>query len=153
AVKTPRVFVSMGSPYTDQYSAFRNELEALLRDLCHVDPRIIGKNEYPTGSPIQHINNVMRTCDGVMIIAYERKMVQAGVEKRGGHAERQIVNETFTTPWNHIESAIAYSLALPIYIIAQRGLTEEGLIESKADWYVQTIAFEPGELRKQEVLG
>ena len=149
--KIPRVFVSMGTPYTDDYVLFRDALERLLRDQCRVDPRIIGKNEYPAGSPIQHINETMRTCDGVIIVAYERKRVLKGIERPGGADQRALDNAKLTTPWNHIESAIAYSLGLPLYIIAQRGLTEEGLIEAKADWYVQKIDFTNDSLRRPEV--
>jgi hypothetical protein len=149
---TPRVFVSMGSPYTDAYRQFRNELETFLRDQCHVDPRIIGRNEYPTGSPLHKIAEVMRTCDGVMIVAYERKLVHSGVERRGGTEERKIEEEVYTTPWNHIESALGFSLGLPLYFIAQRGLTEEGLIESKVEWYVQKIDFTVESLRQPEVV-
>lgn len=112
--KIPRVFVSMGTPYTEGYARFRDCLEQLLRDRCRVDPRIIGKNEYPAGTPIQHINDTMRTCNGVIIVAYERKRVQTGIEKPGGADQRTLKNEKFTTPWNHIESAIAYSLGLPL---------------------------------------
>jgi hypothetical protein len=152
--KVPRIFVSMGTPYTDGYVRFRDALERLLRDECRVDPRIIGKNEYPSGTPIRHINDTMRTCDGVIIVAYERKRIQLGIDKPDAgieRGERTLKNEKFTTPWNHIESAIAYSLGLPIYIIAQRGLTEEGLIEAKADWYVLTIDFTDENLRRPEV--
>lgn len=141
----------MGTPYTEAYSAFREELERVLRDRCGVDPRILGRNEYPAGSPVQKIYDVMRSCSGVIIVAYERKRIVSGVEKRGGKDERPITNEVYTTPWNHVESAIAYALKLPIYIIAEQGLTEEGLIESKIDWYVQKIAFDPGELHRIEV--
>ena len=150
-MRTPRIFISMGTPYTDAYAAFRDELERLLRDRCKVDPRIIGRNEYPPGSPIHKIAEVMRTCDGVIIVAYERKFVHEGIERRGGQDERKIESATYTTPWNHIESAIAFSLRLPIYIIAQRGLVEEGLIETKVDWYVQKIEFTVQNLQRPEV--
>ena len=93
----------------------------------------------------------MKTCDGVIIVAYERKLIATGVEKRGGKDEHRIENATFTTPWNHIESALAFSFGLPMYMIAQRGLTEEGLIESKIDWYVQKIDFNVQSLQRPEV--
>jgi hypothetical protein len=153
--KIPRVFVSMGTPYRDDYVQFRDALERLLRDQCRVDPRIIGKNEYPAGTPIQHINETMKTCDGVIIVAYERKRIEKGIEKPGAnvpyHSPSPLEDQMFTTPWNHIESAIAYAQGLPLYIIAQRGLTEEGLIEAKADWYVLKIDFTEESLRRPEV--
>jgi hypothetical protein len=142
----PRVFVSMGTPYTPQSAQFRDELERVLRDVCRVDPRIIGKNEYPSGSPLAHIRTTMRSCAGVIIVAYERKFVEAGVEKRGAPAAQALANRIYTTPWNHIESAMAYSLELPLYIFCQNGLSEEGLIESKVDWYVQHLDIAPSAL-------
>jgi hypothetical protein len=147
----PRVFISMGTPYTAAYKQFRDELETFLRDNCGVDPRIVGKNEYPTGSPLAHIRSVMRQCAGVIIVAYERKYLETGVEKRGAEAAQKLKNRTYTTPWNHIESAIAYSLDLPLYIFCQTGLCEEGLIEAKLDWYVQHVDFEPGVLLRPDV--
>jgi len=138
----PRIFISMGTPYTETFEQFRDALEKFLRR-CRADPRIIGVNEYPTGNPLAKIRDVMRSCHGVIVVAYERKFLQAGIEKRTG-ATPIILNErSYTTPWNHIESAMAYSLGLPIYIICQRGLTEEGLIETKADWYVQHMELTP----------
>ncbi len=147
----PRIFVSMGTPYTADASRFRDELEMLLRDRCGVDPRIIGKNEYPSGSPLAHIRSVMRECAGVIIVAYERKYLETGMEKRGGKSEHRLEKLTYTTPWNHIESAIAYSLELPLYIFCQNGLSEEGLIESKIDWYVQHVEIAPGALSRPEI--
>jgi hypothetical protein len=149
---SPRVFVSMGSPYTKDWVQFRDELEGFLRDGCGVDPRIIGKNEYPSGSPLEHIRTTMRTCAGVVIVAYERKYVKTGVEKRGSEKPEKLEDRTYTTPWNHIESAIAYSLGLPIYILCQRGLHQEGLIESKNDWWVQPFDTAPGALSRPELV-
>jgi hypothetical protein len=142
-MKTPRVFISMGTPYKPEYSQFRDELERLLRDRCGVDPRIIGKNEYPSGSPLNKIREVMSSCDGAIIVAYERKFIETGLERRGSAHERTISGEAYTTTWNHVESAIAFSLHLPLYIFCERGLTEDGLIESKIDWFVQRFDFTP----------
>jgi len=141
----------MGTPFTEQYAKFRDELETLLRDRCGVNPRIIGKNEYPSGSPLSHIREVMRECHGVVVVAYERTFLESGIEKRGGPTETNINKRAYTTPWNHIESAIAYSLSLPLYILCQHELTEEGLIESKVDWYVQYVDLLPGVLSKPEI--
>ncbi len=140
---TPRVFVSMGTPYNAQFEQFRDSLETFLRDQCKVDPRIIGKNEYPDGNPLTKIREVMGSCHGVIVVAYERKFLQEGQEKRTGENPKLLSERTYTTPWNHIESAMAYSLGLPLYIVCQRGLTEEGLIESKLDWYVQHVDMNP----------
>jgi hypothetical protein len=152
-METPRIFISMGTPYTEQYSQFRDELESFLRDTCKVEPKIIGKNEYPSGSPLEKIRDVMSRCHGVLVVAYERKYLEAGIEKRGGPTPRPLNGLTYTTAWNHIESAMAYSFGLPLYIICQPGLVEEGLIETKLDWYVQPAEIASGSIFKPEVSG
>lgn len=151
-MKTPRVFISMGTPYTEEQIRFRAALESMLRIQCGVDPRIIGMNEYPTGSPVHKIRDTMLTCDGVIVVAYERKYVNSGIERRGSPRERTFVDEKYTTTWNHIESAIAFSMGLPLYILCENGVVEEGLIESKVDWFVKRIKFDPDVLTNTEVL-
>ncbi|ABC62859.1 hypothetical protein [Erythrobacter litoralis] len=148
----PRVFISMGTPYSSESQAFRDTLEAVLRDQCGVDPRIIGKNEYPDGNPLSKIKSVMSQCDGVVVVAYERKFLADGTEKRASSVPVPLQSQIYTTPWNHIESAMAYSLGIPLYILCQRGLSEEGLIETKVDWYVQYVDLDPAELHKADVL-
>jgi hypothetical protein len=150
-VADPRIFISMGTPYAPKYTAFRLEIERFIREECKSDPRIIGVNEYPPGNPLDKIRDVMRSCHGVLIVAYERKFIDRGMEKRTGSTPTALEQRTYTTTWNHIESALAYSLGLPIYFICENGLTEEGLIETKLDWYVQRIDFDPAELRNPHV--
>jgi hypothetical protein len=151
-MRTPRVFVSMGTPYRADYEHFRDELVSLLRNRCHVDPRLIDVNEYPPGSPVHKIREVLSGCDGVLVVCYERTHVTEGLQRRGGIEQRKIVDEKYTTPWNHIGSAMAFSLRIPLYIIAETGLVEEGLVESKVDWYVRRIEFTPLALSSPQVV-
>ncbi len=55
----PRVHQHGDSIYPE-HEQFRNEVEAFLRDRRGVDPRIMGRNEFPDGSPLEHIRTVMR---------------------------------------------------------------------------------------------
>jgi hypothetical protein len=135
----PRIFISMGTPYAPKYADFRLTLERFIRDECKADPRILGVNEYPAGNPLSKIRDVMRTCDGVLIVAYERNFIGDGFEKRASSTPIALRERTYTTSWNHIESALAYSLDLPIYVICETGLTEDGLIETTVDWFVQRM--------------
>ncbi|MCR5869796.1 MULTISPECIES: hypothetical protein [unclassified Sphingomonas] len=146
-----RIFISMGTPYTDEQRRFRDDLETFLRDTCGVNPRIIGKNEYPDGNPLTKIKSVMSQCHGVIVVAYERKFLETGKERRVGPTPSDLTQRAYTTPWNHIESAMAYTLGIPLYILCENGLTEEGLIESKLDWYVQRIAVRSDELARPDV--
>jgi hypothetical protein len=150
-MSAPRVFISIGARYTPQQERFLDELESFLRDRCGCDPRIIGKNEYPDGNPLTHIRDVMLSCHGVLVVAFERTRVVSGTEKPGGNGERSVSDAAYTTPWNHIESAIAFGLKMPMYILCENGLKEEGLIESKLDWRVQHIELTKKDLERVEV--
>jgi len=149
----PEVFISMGNPYTDAYKRFRNELEDFLQDQCKVEPKIMNKNVYPPGNPLVTIKNVMEKCSGALVVAYERSYVRDGKERRTSRnpPPRNLINLTYTTPWNHVESAMAFCLGVPLYIICQKGLVEEGLIENKFDWNVQYLDIVPGAFENTDV--
>jgi hypothetical protein len=135
----PRVFISCGNDYLPQYTEFRTELERfLIRE--GVDARIIGVNEHPAGNPLPHILRTIKSCHGVLVVAFARRKITSGVEKPGSPDQIALDGRSFTTPWNHVEAAIAYSLGIPLYIVCENGLCEEALIESKIDWYVQRMA-------------
>src|SRR5687768_38611 len=96
-----RIFISMGTPYTAAFEQFRSALENFLRVQCHVNPRIIGVNEYPAGNPLTKICEVMKGCHGVIVVAYERKYLESGIEKRSGDNPTPLRKKAYTTPWNH----------------------------------------------------
>ncbi len=142
----------MGTPFNDRLTRFRDELEVTLRDRCGLDPRILDKNEYPVGNPLPKIVEVLRSCDGAVIVANDRRFVEIGQEKRGSSSESKLSQSRYTTSWNHIESALAFALGLPIYVISEKGVTQEGLIENSIDWVVKEIEFEPGSLEDPRLI-
>lgn len=72
-------------------------------------------------------------------------------KKRNSENRVDLSERIYTTPWNHVESATAYTMGLPIYVICQNGLTQEALIESKLDWYVQYCEISSESLRDQRI--
>jgi hypothetical protein len=95
----------------------------------------------------------MKECSGTVVIAFKRKHIRDGVEKRDSTAERPMKNETIPTVWNHIEAAQAYMLGQPVLVIAVDGLHSEGLIESNYDWYVRWVPLDTSVLRDPRVEG
>ncbi|MDR1091842.1 MAG: hypothetical protein LBL79_12280 [Prevotella sp.] len=78
----------------------------------------------------------MDNCYGSVIIALERTYFPSGLKKRGSVSESVLKEAKFPTPWNQIESAMAYSKGQPLMIIIEEGLKTEGLLERGFDWYV-----------------
>jgi hypothetical protein len=145
----------MGTPYKAEHQRFRDNLEKLLRH-CGVEPRILGSTFQPITNILVQIRDEMSTCDGAIIVAYEKKYVESGMERRGAEPniekrrESPIAGKSYTTPWNHVESALAFSLNLPLYIFCQNDLTQEGLIENSVGWAVRFIDFAPDALSTPE---
>ncbi len=95
----------------------------------------------------------MNTCDGAVIIAFERTMIENGMDLRGSDNPLSLQNVRLTTPWNQIEAALAYAKRLPLLVICENGLRQEGLLEANYDWYVQEMNLDPAHLRTKEFNG
>ena len=57
------------------------------------------------------------------------------------------------TPWNQIEAALSYARGLPLLVIVESGLKNEGLLENGYDWYVQTLDTDASALTSSEFNG
>ncbi|MDR0368756.1 MAG: hypothetical protein LBH82_06415 [Bacteroidales bacterium] len=90
-------------------------------------------------SPLKTINELMNNCCGAVIIALERTYFPEGIEKRGSPKETMLKETKYPTPWNQIESAMAYTKGLPIMVIVEENLKSEGLLEKGFDWYVLSL--------------
>lgn len=132
------VFISIGTPYAEPQSKFLDALIELLRE-CEIEPRAVNKTDFLTANPLKEISRIMRECDAAIIVAYERTYFSSGLEKRQSAQEKQLKAVRYTTPWNQIEAAMAVALGLPIIVMMETGLQEEGLLEDKYDWYIERL--------------
>ncbi len=116
----------------------RDAADIVFRSLetAGLDPRQMNKNEWSFEQPLRAIRNVMQECDGAVVIAFSRSSFPMGTEltKTGGENSLGPIN--LPTVWNQIEAAMAYMQDLPLLVVAERGLREEGLLEGKYDWRV-----------------
>lgn len=60
--------------------------------------------------------------NGLLAIAFKRYYVVNGIEKPKSIDEKNISNKYFSSPWCHIEPAMAFQLGLPILIIREKGV-------------------------------
>ena len=140
------VFVSMGFPYTESHRGFLDALIELLRS-CDVEPRVMNKTDYPTRNPLTDISQVMRECHGAIVVAFERTYFESGLEKQ----QIALKSVRYTTPWNQIEASLAFALGIPIIVLMESGLREEGLLEQKYDWYVDRVSISAAALSDKDV--
>lgn len=147
------IFVSVGGTATEEQEKFVQAIESRLKSEG-MTPHTVGRNTFDSDSPLKTVMSLMDTCSGAVIIALERLYFPTGCEKRGGGPkEIALTNTKLPTCWNQIEAAMAYSRGLPLMVIMEEGVRNEGLLERGNDWYIQWIKPEPSALTTAEFNG
>ena len=118
------VFLSCSTPYTDKQNKFLDEVKAYLRSRC-LEPNTLGKTDYDVDEPLAAIRRMMFESNGVLAIAFRRYFIQQGKEK----GIKDLANKYFSSPWCQIEPAMAYQLGLPILILREKDVVDDGILE------------------------
>jgi hypothetical protein len=151
-MESPKVFISVGGTANSQQEDFVKLIEDRLRSE-NLIPSTVGRNNFSADSPLKAVKELMNDCSGILVIGLERTFFEKGTEKRGGPQELNLTNTRLATPWNQIESGMAYVKELPILVILESGIRAEGLLEKGYDWYVMTVTLNQQALTSLEFNG
>ncbi len=116
------VFVSCPTGLSDVQEAGR---KVILRELdrANLEPRALGRSDYPTELPLREVLLLARHCSGGVILGFEQFQADTGISKRGTTAEKVVRSPMlFPTPWNHLEAGILFGLQLPLLVFAEDGI-------------------------------
>ena len=117
------VFVSCPTSLSSEQNAAR---EVVLKKLAGMglEPRAVGRSDYPTELPLREVVVLARHCSGGVILGFEQYRSIEGIEKPGTEQEiKQDSPRLFATPWNHIEAGILFAQSLPLLIFREHGMT------------------------------
>jgi hypothetical protein len=136
-----KIFVSVGNVdrLSPEQKAFRDQVYEHLQRSGLIE-RVLLSVEWSSTKPLQAIQNVINECSGAIILAFERDRFPLPEGNSGREAR-------FPTVWNQIEAALAYTRGLPVLVIAEEGLREDGLLATRYDWSVYHTKLLPGELK------
>lgn len=132
------VYLSAGRPANQEQEDFLQAVERFLKQ-HDLNPLTPGRSHLVNKQPLKAVEQCMRTCKGIVVVAYERLYAPIAIERRGGPDKQEHPDAIVPTVWNQVEGAIGYTLGLPVLIIAQKGLRSEALLENKYDWIVQWV--------------
>ena len=113
------VFVSCPTDLSPAQEASR---KVILRELANLDlePRAIGRSDYPTELPLREVLILARHCAGGVILGFVQFESKSGVLKPGTEKERQASDRmAFPTPWNQLEAGILFGLQLPLLVFRE----------------------------------
>lgn len=147
------IFLSVGGGRTKEQDAFVAAVKKFLRSQ-NLDARTIDEYGTTNKQPLTDVAIRMRLCYGAIILAFERTYIERGLSRRGVDGrEAALANVVLPPVWNQIEAAMAYTLDLPLLVVAERGLLDEGLLEDKYDWRVKRINLQDAVVEDPEFLG
>ena len=122
---TPKVLISVGgSPTARQAEASETIFHAL--EIAGFSPRQMKKNEWSSEQPFRATRKVMEECHGVVVIAFTRYRFPNGTDRQKDGKEEPLTDICLPTVWNQIEASMGYTKSLPLLLIAENGIKEEG---------------------------
>lgn len=126
------IFLSYPKPCFENQQKFIERITKYLDDRGF-NPRTLGVTDYDLDAPLTAIRRLMLESNGLLTVAFRRSFVEQGTARLRtnieGMQEVSIANKWLTTPWAHIEPAMAYQLGLPILILRERDVVDDGILE------------------------
>jgi hypothetical protein len=126
------VFLSYPKPCFGNQKVFVDLVYEHLRERGF-DPRTLGVTDYDMDAPLTAIRRLMRESNGLLTIAFRRTYVEKGTARLRTDIEtlkeEPIDGRWLTTPWAHIEPAMAYQLGLPVLILREKDVLADGILE------------------------
>jgi hypothetical protein len=117
------VFVSSPTSLSPDQETARGIIIKLLAD-NGLEPRALGRSDYPTELPLREVLLIARRCSGGVILGFEQFCADSGISKRGTPNQKVVSTPTsFPTPWNQLEAGILFSQKLPLLVFREDGIS------------------------------
>lgn len=146
------VFLSVGRTSTPEQEDFVKAVERCLYE-HGLTPHTLGRSDWSSAQPLQAIRELMDSCSGAAVVAFERIHIRDARDLGSGDPEDALDGVGLPTVWNQIEATMAHVLGLPLLVFAENGLRSEGLLESRYDWMVQWVDLQPRTLQENPCMG
>jgi hypothetical protein len=138
------VFVSCPTALNAQQNRSRLVLLKLLEE-HNLEPRALGRSDYPSEFPLREILVIAKHCAGGLILGFEQFQATSGIWKKGigkSKGEKKLMKnqvEGFPTPWNQLEAGILFGLDLPLLIFKEPHITGGVFDHGVTDVFVHTM--------------
>lgn len=112
------VFISCPSArnMSAQQEAVRTQIDTILEHF-ELEPRALGRSDYPDGLPLREVLVIGRHCAGGIILGFEVTHVTQAIRRSNGKAAA--VPIMMPTPWNQLEAGILFGLGLPLLVFRE----------------------------------
>lgn len=126
------IFLSYPKPFMHKQNEFIEKLTLILRRKGF-EPQTLGVTDYNLDAPLKGIRELMINSYGLIAVAFKRYYIEYGEVKKGSDIDilqaKKMNNIWMTSPYSHIEPAMAFQLGLPILIFRGNNVLDDGILE------------------------
>lgn len=122
------IFLSFPKPFNENQEQFIKQLKDYLLSRG-IEPRTLGVTDYDMDAPLKAIRRLMLESNGLITVAFRRALIKCGKGKPGTENEYHLNEQWLTSPYSHIEPAMAFQIGLPVLIIREKGVIADGILE------------------------
>lgn len=128
------VFVSAPKSFLKRQEDF---VEAVEKALTKSDlrPSTLGRSEYDLSAPLEAIRRLMNGSCGLICLGFRRTYIEKGVDRpKSDTGEIEIAKDDtwLTSPYCHIEPAMAYQIGIPVLLWREAGVIDDGVFDRGA---------------------
>ncbi|MCA3449453.1 MAG: hypothetical protein INF92_03620 [Rhodobacter sp.] len=133
------VFLSCPTHLSASQEESRDLIAGLLDEL-NLEPRALGRSDYPTELPLREVLVIAKHSAGGMILGFNQFTARGGVFKPGSASEKKTSDQMFfPTAWNHLEAGILFSLGRPLMVFREPGISGGVFDHGVADVFVNEM--------------
>lgn len=130
------VFLSRPNPYLNEHKAFIDRLKCLFSKY-DIETVTLQADNYDLTDSINYLKGIIKQCYGIVIVGFKQIYIEKGSKKKGAiknHSffnsiEEDVSGQSLTSPFCHIEGTIGLLNDLPLLVINEVGVREEGIIK------------------------
>ncbi|MCL1913095.1 MAG: hypothetical protein FWG10_04280 [Eubacteriaceae bacterium] len=126
------IFVSVPNPHrTEQKKFVKMVHDILIND--KFQPVTLGHTNFSQKPPLEAIQELLKKCSGLITIASRRSIILHGEEKPEanvyGQQSKELSNIWLTSPFCHIETAMAFQIKIPTLLLKEKDVISDGVFE------------------------
>lgn len=130
------VFFSRPNPFLNSQQYFIDKFQEMLNQFDFKTVTLQADN-YDLSDSINYLKGMIRQCYGIVIVGFKQIYIEKGQKKKGGVSdslffhpqEIDLSGQALTSPFCHIEGTLGLLYDLPLLIINEEGVREEGIIK------------------------
>ena len=130
-----KVFLSRPNPFVKEQQEFLKHLINKLNKF-DIETVTLQAGNYDLTDSLNYLKGMIKQCYGAIVVGFKQIFIEKGTKKKGAQSyhdffcsyETELSGRALSSPFCHIEGTIALLNDLPLLIMNEVGLWEEGIL-------------------------